>query len=335
MKVPVSWLRDYVAIEMPLDELSHRLAVTSCEVERVSRRGIPRENGNHEHFVVGLVLSAEKHPNADRLQLCKVDVGEAEPAQIVCGAWNFGAGATVAVARPGSQMPDGLVLDRRKLRGELSEGMILSERELELSQDHDGILILAAPGDVHIHFRARTDAEPEAEALLAAVADPIVALLGDRIYSDDGATLEESVGRLLLKHGATLATAESLTAGLLGARVTETSGSSAYYVGGFQTYTNAMKTQLLGVDPAVLAEHTAVSEPVAIAMAQGARERTRATYALSLTGYAEGDQAGLVYCGLATPTGVQVRKLKLFGDRHRVRSLAVIQSLDWLRKTLL
>ena len=195
--------------------------------------------------------------------------------------------------------------------------------------------ILAAPGDVHIYFRARTDAEPEAEALLAAVADPIVALLGDRIYSADGATLEASVGRLLVKHNATLATAESLTAGLLGARVTESSGSSAYYVGGFQTYTNAMKTQLLGVDPAVLAEHSAVSEPVAQAMAVGAQERTGATYALSLTGYAEGDQSGLVYAGLAGPTGVQVRKLKLFGDRHRVRSLAVIQSLDWLRKTLL
>lgn len=147
MKVPVDWLREYVPVEMPLDELAHRLAVTSCEVERVSRRGIPRDNGNHEKFVVGHVLSAEKHPNADRLQLCKVDVGEAEPAQIVCGAWNFGAGATVAVARPGAMMPDGLVLDRRKLRGEMSEGMILSERELELSQDHDGILILAAPGD--------------------------------------------------------------------------------------------------------------------------------------------------------------------------------------------
>lgn len=147
MKVPVDWLREYVAIEMPLAELSHRLAVTSCEVERVSRRGIPRENGNHEKFVVGLVLEAGKHPNADRLQLCKVDVGEAEPAQIVCGAWNFGAGATVCVARPGGQMPDGLVLERRKLRGEVSEGMILSERELELSQDHDGILVLAQPGD--------------------------------------------------------------------------------------------------------------------------------------------------------------------------------------------
>jgi PncC family amidohydrolase len=117
--------------------------------------------------------------------------------------------------------------------------------------------------------------------------------------------------------------------------VTETSGSSAYYVGGFQTYTEAMKTQLLGVDPALLAAHTAVSEPVALAMARGARERTGATYALSLTGYAEGEQAGLCYAGLATPKHVHCRQLKLFGDRHRVRGLAVIQALDWLRKTLL
>lgn len=195
--------------------------------------------------------------------------------------------------------------------------------------------ILAAPGDVHIHFRARTDEAAEAEALLAAVADPIVALLGDRIYSSDGATLEAAVGRLLLAQNATLATAESITAGLLGGRITDTSGSSAYYLGGFQTYTDAMKTHLLGVDPALLAEHTAVSEPVALAMAKGAQERTGASYALSLTGYAEGEKSGLCFAGLATPTHVHVRQLKLFGDRHRVRSLAVIQALDWLRKTLL
>ena len=194
--------------------------------------------------------------------------------------------------------------------------------------------ILAAPGDVHIHFRARTDDDAEAERLLAAVADPIVALLGDRIYSSDGATLEQTVGRLLLGQHATLATAESITAGLLGGRITDTSGSSAYYAGGFQTYTDAMKTKLLGVDPALLAAHTAVSEPVALAMAQAARERTGATYALSLTGYAEGDQAGLCFAGLATPQHVHCRQLKLFGDRHRVRGLAVIQALDWLRKTL-
>ena len=73
------------------------------------------------------VLEAGKHPNADRLQLCRVDVGEGEPRQIVCGAWNFGAGATVAVALPGAVLPGGLELDRRKVRGELSDGMILAE----------------------------------------------------------------------------------------------------------------------------------------------------------------------------------------------------------------
>ena len=72
------------------------------------------------------MLEAGKHPNADRLQLCSVDVGEAEPRQIVCGAWNFGAGATVAVALPGAVLPDGRTLERAKLRGTVSDGMILS-----------------------------------------------------------------------------------------------------------------------------------------------------------------------------------------------------------------
>ena len=88
------------------------------------------------------MLEAEKHPNADRLQLCRVDVGEGEPRQIVCGAWNFGAGATVAVALPGAVLPDGLKLERAKLRGTVSDGMILSERELELGTDHTGIIVL-------------------------------------------------------------------------------------------------------------------------------------------------------------------------------------------------
>jgi phenylalanyl-tRNA synthetase beta chain len=88
------------------------------------------------------VLEAAKHPNADRLQLCQVDVGEGEPRQIVCGAWNFGAGATVAVALPGAVLPGGVTLEERPLRGAVSRGMILSERELELGPDHGGILVL-------------------------------------------------------------------------------------------------------------------------------------------------------------------------------------------------
>jgi phenylalanyl-tRNA synthetase beta chain len=146
MKVPVSWLREYVAFDLPVEELARRLVFTSCEVDRVVRRGVPDADGNLEHFVVGKVLEAGKHPNADKLQLTRVDVGRGEPKQIVCGAWNFGAGDTVAVVLPGGVMPGGeLTIERRKLRGEVSEGMILSERELELGQDHTGIIVL--PGE--------------------------------------------------------------------------------------------------------------------------------------------------------------------------------------------
>jgi phenylalanyl-tRNA synthetase beta chain len=149
MKVPVSWLREYVDFDLPVEELARRLVFTSCEVDRIVRQGAPG-GANLEHFVVGKVLEAGKHPNADKLQLTKVDVGSGEPRSIVCGAWNFGAGATVAVVLPGGVMPGGeFTIEKRKLRGEVSEGMILSERELELGQDHGGIMVLSdelAPG---------------------------------------------------------------------------------------------------------------------------------------------------------------------------------------------
>jgi len=143
MRVPLSWLREYVPIEVPLGELAEKLSVASAEVEGVERIGVPDADGNLERFRVGRVLEAEKHPNADRLQLCRVDVGEREPRQIVCGAWNFGPGATVAVALPGAVLPGGLELERREVRGELSDGMILAEDEVELGPDHAGIMVLA------------------------------------------------------------------------------------------------------------------------------------------------------------------------------------------------
>ncbi len=142
MRVPVSWLRDYVPLEMPLEELATRLSISTVEVEGIERRGVSDTDGNLGLFRVGKVLEAAKHPNADRLQLCRVDIGEAEPRQIVCGAWNFGPGATVAVALPGAVLPGGLELERRKVRGELSDGMILAEDEVELGTDHSGIMVL-------------------------------------------------------------------------------------------------------------------------------------------------------------------------------------------------
>ncbi|MER3409491.1 MAG: phenylalanine--tRNA ligase subunit beta [Thermoleophilia bacterium] len=145
MRVPLSWLREYVAVPGPATELAERLAMSTCEVERVFYRGVQDVDGNFGRYLVGRVVEAGKHPNADRLQLCAVDVGEGSPRQIVCGAWNFGPGDTVAVALPGAILPDGRRLEAARLRGTVSEGMILSERELELGDDHVGILVLDRP----------------------------------------------------------------------------------------------------------------------------------------------------------------------------------------------
>src|SRR6188474_2709506 len=102
MRAPLSWLREYVDTTTSAADIARRLSISSLEVERVIDVGVPDSDGNLGKFLVGRVVEAGKHPNADRLQLCQVDVGEDEPRQIVCGAWNFGAGATVAVALPGA-----------------------------------------------------------------------------------------------------------------------------------------------------------------------------------------------------------------------------------------
>jgi phenylalanyl-tRNA synthetase beta chain len=143
MRVPLSWLREYVRVDVPAADLARRLSVSSLEVERVVDLGVADTDGNLGRFLVGRVVEAGKHPNADRLQLCRVDVGEAEPRQIVCGAWNFGEGATVAVALPGALLPEAdEPLGEATLRGEVSRGMILSEHELQLGDDHAGIIVL-------------------------------------------------------------------------------------------------------------------------------------------------------------------------------------------------
>jgi phenylalanyl-tRNA synthetase beta chain len=145
VRLPLSWLREYVSTDATDEEIARRLAISSLEVDRLVDVGVADEGDNLAHFVVGRVVSADPHPNADRLQLCQVDVGSAEPQQIVCGAWNFGAGATVAVGLPGALLP-GFPgpLEERPLRGEVSRGMILAEDEVGLGADHSGIMLLPA-----------------------------------------------------------------------------------------------------------------------------------------------------------------------------------------------
>src|SRR5690349_4296993 len=114
--------------------------MTGTKLEALHRRGVPEPA--RASFRIGRVVSRDKHPNADRLSLCEVDVGDGAPRQIVCGATNFAAGDTVAVALPGAVLPDGTVLRKAKLRGVESDGMMLSERELDLSTEHAGIMVL-------------------------------------------------------------------------------------------------------------------------------------------------------------------------------------------------
>ncbi len=148
MRIPLQWLSEYCdgsGLTADARALAERLTMTGTEVERISHHGSSDGDG----FVVGAVLTADKHPDADRLKVCTVDVGESEPRTIVCGAPNVDAGQTVAVALPGAVMPDGAKLGKAKLRGVESSGMILSEQELEIGSDHSGIAVLetdAAPG---------------------------------------------------------------------------------------------------------------------------------------------------------------------------------------------
>ncbi len=143
MRVPVSWISELVDHGLTPDVLAERLTEAGIKVEEVHWRGAPASDGNLDLLRVGKVVEHGRHPDADRLSVCRVDVGLDEPQQIVCGAPNVAAGQTVAVAMPGVILPGSdRPLKTAKLRGVESHGMILSERELELSDDHEGIIVL-------------------------------------------------------------------------------------------------------------------------------------------------------------------------------------------------
>lgn len=202
--------------------------------------------------------------------------------------------------------------------------------------------VLSSPGDLFVHLRAQGQNEEEANWLLRKVGDPIADLLGDRAYTTNpDEPLEAVVGRLLRKFHATVSSAESVTGGLVAARLTEQAGSSDFFLAGYVTYTDEQKASLLGVSRDLLHEHSAVSEAVAAAMADGARERTGSTYAISTTGYAgpsggtEFDPVGTVYFGIAGPSDTRVLRIRHGADRYRIRMLSTQAALDLLRKTLL
>ena len=145
MRVPVGWLKEYCDPGTSAEEIADTLTMSGLKLERLHRVGV----GDPEQFVVGEVLSAEPHPDADRLTVCSVNVGDGTQT-IVCGAPNVAAGQKVAVALPGAVMPDGSTLGKAKLRGVESHGMILAEDEVGIGEDHEGIMVLAEHAEVGV-----------------------------------------------------------------------------------------------------------------------------------------------------------------------------------------
>ncbi|MEE9279920.1 MAG: phenylalanine--tRNA ligase subunit beta [Myxococcota bacterium] len=137
MRVPLGWLSEWIDLPEPQRALEERLTLAGVEIEAVEQSGPDLSD-----IRVARVVERRPHPSADRLSLCKVDLGEGEPLDIVCGAPNVAAGQMVAVARPGTTLPDGTRLKKSKIRGVVSHGMICSERELGLGHAHEGILVL-------------------------------------------------------------------------------------------------------------------------------------------------------------------------------------------------
>ena len=139
MRIPVAWLRSYCDPALPAEDIADRLTMAGLKLERLHRTGV----GDIAGFLTGRVLRVDRHPSADRLTVCSVDIGGPEPQTIVCGAPNVAPGQTVAVALPGALMPDGTVLGEATLRGVSSSGMILAEDEVGIGEDHAGIMVLA------------------------------------------------------------------------------------------------------------------------------------------------------------------------------------------------
>ena len=201
--------------------------------------------------------------------------------------------------------------------------------------------ILASFGQVELHLAARSRTQAAAAAALDDATNALAGVLGRDLVSSDGALLETVVGRLLRAAGRRVAVAESCTGGLVASRLTDVAGSSAYVQAGWVVYSNAAKVAL-GVDAAAIAEHGAVSEPVARALASAARERAGVDYGIGLTGIAgpgggtPAKPVGTVHVALAGPQGPPlVRALSLPGEREQVKYQASQAALDLLRRALL
>jgi competence/damage-inducible protein CinA-like protein len=197
--------------------------------------------------------------------------------------------------------------------------------------------ILAAPGETQIHLRLWTDDPPHAKKTLDEIVRSFEIALTDRIFSEDGSSLEEVVAHELTMNNATIAAAESCTGGLLAQRLTSIAGSSSYFLGGVVCYSNELKTAWADVPPEMILAKGAVSPEVAVALAEGIRRRVGSTFGVGITGVAgpgggsEEKPVGTVHVAVSYPGGVKERGIRVPGDREAIRWQASQAALDMVR----
>lgn len=199
----------------------------------------------------------------------------------------------------------------------------------------------ASPGEVVLELTARGATEAEAATMLEATEATIRERLQDHVYGVGDENMEAALGRALREAGKTIATAESCTGGLIASRITDVPGASDYFLQGVVSYSNEAKKALLGVPEAMLAEHGAVSEPVARAMAEGVRERAGADYGVSVTGIAgptggsDEKPVGLVFMAVSDEAGTVVQKNVWPGTRSQFKARVSQNALNMARKRVL
>ncbi|MCX6361397.1 MAG: competence/damage-inducible protein A [Armatimonadetes bacterium] len=240
------------------------------------------------------------------------------------------------------QMTGGRTIRSRVLRV-CGMGESVAEDRLKdlMASEAPTVAPYAKTGEVHLRVTARESSAEAADALIEPMVARIIERLGDHVYAFDDETLEAAVVRLLTAHGLTVAVCESCTGGLLGSRITDVPGSSAAFLGGAITYTNAAKTDLAAVPADLIAAHGAVSPEVACAMADGIRRRFGADYGIGITGVAGPDggtpekPVGLVYVAVADADGAEAERCLFFGRRRDVRWRSTQTALVQLRTRVL
>ena len=236
-----------------------------------------------------------------------------------------------------------IFVKRRILRVAGMGESAIDERIAPVYKSYESIetSILFNKSEVEVSLFAKARSENEADEILEEITAKIVEKLGIAVFATNGETMEEIVGKILSERGKTLALAESCTGGLIGARITEVAGSSAYFLESVVTYHNESKINSLNIPKQLIETHGAVSAEVAERMAQNVREKTAADYAVSVTGIAGpgGGTAekpvGLVFVGFADRSQVKSIKLNLPGDRYLIRWRTSQAALDYLRRQIL